>query len=72
MRVVLDGAVHVAHDKTEAFKKHHLVVLSAEEAQDGVTVRATEEGARGVLIAGAPLDQDIVQVRFLIPAMSSC
>jgi redox-sensitive bicupin YhaK (pirin superfamily) len=72
VKLVLDGAVHVGDDKAEAFNKHHLVVLSAVEAQDGVTVRAAEEAARGVLIAGAPLDQDIVQVSLSIPAMISC
>lgn len=60
--LVLAGSVHVGKDKTKACEKHHLVVLSADKGQDAVAVHSADDGTRGVLIAGAPLDQGIVQV----------
>lgn len=69
--VVLDGSVHVGEDKTKRYVKHHLVVLSSEQGQDGVTVHAAVDGVRGVLVAGAPLDQGIVQVSTLKLSLTS-
>lgn len=44
-------------------KAYHTVVLSAGEGEDGVWLEAAEDGlTRGVLIAGEPLQQRVVQV----------
>lgn len=44
-------------------KAFHTLVLSAHDGEDGVWLEAAEDGlTRGVLIAGEPLQQPVVQV----------
>jgi len=54
------GAVNVGEggSRCEAF---NTLVLSADQAQNGVDVQAAEDGVEFVLVAGEPLDQSVVQ-----------
>lgn len=62
LTTVLSGGLHVGNESAER-APHHTIVLSANEGEDGVWLEATQEGlTRGVLIAGEPLKQNVVQV----------
>jgi redox-sensitive bicupin YhaK (pirin superfamily) len=60
---VLSGSLVVSDGPPQ--KPFNTLVLSAEKGEDGVwlTSDSEEEETRGVLIAGEPLDQPVVQVR---------
>ncbi|KAL7007739.1 RNA pol II transcription cofactor [Cystobasidiomycetes sp. EMM_F5] len=42
-------------------KPYHTVILTSKEGQDGVLIESATDNVRFVLIAGEPLDQEIVQ-----------
>jgi len=59
---VLSGGLRVGEDTAEQ-SPYHTIVLSANEGEDGVWLESTEDKlTRGVLIAGEPLQQRVVQV----------
>jgi redox-sensitive bicupin YhaK (pirin superfamily) len=45
----------------EAVKRQHMAILANADGSDGVRVSAGAEGARALLIAGAPLGEPIAQ-----------
>ncbi|WOO84656.1 Pirin [Vanrija pseudolonga] len=60
---VITGKLQLGEDATPV-DKHHTVVLSAEDDEDGVLLtrpEGTTDETRFVLIAGEPLDQPVVQ-----------
>ncbi|KAI5450859.1 RNA pol II transcription cofactor [Naganishia albida] len=58
---LLSGGLIVG-DQPDVHKAYHTVVLSAGEGENGVWLQAAEDGlTRGVLIAGEPLQQRVVQ-----------
>jgi redox-sensitive bicupin YhaK (pirin superfamily) len=60
--LVLSGGLTVGEEPAVQ-KAYHTLVLSANEGEDGVWLESTEDGlTRGVLIAGEPLQQPVVQV----------
>jgi hypothetical protein len=59
---VLSGGLRVGNDTTEQ-SAYHTIVLSANEGEDGVWLESADDKlTRGVLIAGEPLQQRVVQV----------
>lgn len=63
--IVLSGSLTVG-EQPAVQKAYHTLVLSANEGEDGVWLESTEDGlTRGVLIAGEPLQQPVVQVSSL-------
>jgi hypothetical protein len=60
---LLSGSLSVSEDGTApAHKPYHTLVLSSEPGQDGVWLTSSsDEETRGVLIAGEPLNQPVVQ-----------
>lgn len=59
---MLSGGLTVG-DQAKVEQAYHTLVLSANEGEDGVWLEAAEDGlTRGVLIAGEPLQQPVVQV----------
>ncbi|KAJ9115510.1 hypothetical protein QFC22_005268 [Naganishia vaughanmartiniae] len=58
---LLSGGLRIGDDAAEQ-SAYHTIVLSANEREDGVWLESTEDGlTRGVLIAGEPLQQRVVQ-----------
>ncbi|KAJ9120531.1 hypothetical protein QFC24_005204 [Naganishia onofrii] len=58
---MLSGGLRVGNDTTEQ-SAYHTIVLSANEGEDGVWLESTNDKlTRGVLIAGEPLQQRVVQ-----------
>lgn len=70
--VVIDGELQVG-DEEAKHAKFHTLVLSSQDGQDGVQLTRpvdSEEGeTRFVLIAGEPLDQEVVQVSPHFPSL---
>lgn len=61
-RTVLSGGLTVG-GQPDVQRAYHTIVLSASEEEEGVWLEAAEDGlTRGVLIAGEPLQQRVVQV----------
>jgi redox-sensitive bicupin YhaK (pirin superfamily) len=61
---VINGHVQVGEDATN-HEKFHTLVLTSQDGEDGVQLTKPENTngeTRFVLIAGEPLDQEVVQV----------
>jgi redox-sensitive bicupin YhaK (pirin superfamily) len=60
--IALDGSLGVGEDST-IYQKHHTLVFSSSESENGVLLRNVSPSGltRVVLIAGEPLDQEVVQ-----------
>ncbi|THH12746.1 hypothetical protein EW146_g7405 [Bondarzewia mesenterica] len=56
----LKGGVKIGSDNVK-HDPYYTLVLSASEGENGVTVTSTEDNTELVLIAGEPLDQEVVQ-----------
>ncbi|KAF7967688.1 hypothetical protein HWV62_33383 [Athelia sp. TMB] len=57
---ILKGSLKVGSDETQQERFYNLV-LSAKENETGVSVEATDDNTEFILVAGAPLDQTVVQ-----------
>lgn len=63
--IVIDGHVQIGEDAT-SHEKYHTLVLTSQDGEDGVQLTKPDTSTgetRFVLIAGEPLDQEVVQVR---------
>ena len=61
---VIDGHVQIGEDTT-SHEKYHTLVLTSHEGEDGVQLTKPDTSTgetRFVLIAGEPLNQEVVQV----------
>jgi hypothetical protein len=62
--VVIDGHLQVGEDAT-SHERYHTLVLTSQDGEDGVQLTKPDTSTgetRFVLIAGEPLDQEVVQV----------
>lgn len=65
--IVIDGHVQIGQDAT-SHEKYHTLVLTSQDGEDGVQLTKPDTSTgetRFVLIAGEPLDQEVVQVHSL-------
>jgi hypothetical protein len=62
--IVIDGHLEIGEDAT-SHEKFHTLVLTSQDGEDGVQLTKPDTSTgetRFVLIAGEPLDQEVVQV----------